>query len=192
MDWAALVSFRPTDRAALVEKYTIGFYAMAKRQLWFFNSCFLMTGINYSLQYYTPVSMVNQEFSYSLQYYTPVSMVNQECSDYTLLNALGITRAEDAMDHFEVVYLGNLVEQTVMQHLLREGVSPIARATHFLENRLDNSARELHEGIIRQFIVQFCTHKHMFYALGTICLHLDVFTVEELSDIVREERELQM
>ena len=36
-DWASLVSFRPIDRARMVEKYTIAFYGMAKRQLLFFN-----------------------------------------------------------------------------------------------------------------------------------------------------------
>ena len=96
------------------------------------------------------------------------------------------------MEQFQVVYLGDLAEQTVMQHLLRQGVLPIARATHFLENRLDNTAREEHEAIIRQFCIRFSTHEHIFWSLGCIRLHSDVFTIEELGEIVVQERQLQM
>jgi hypothetical protein len=96
------------------------------------------------------------------------------------------------MKQFKVVYLGdNLAGQTVLQHLLKEGVSPIARATHLLENRLDCTAKEEHEEIIRRFCIRFATHADIFYSLGCICLHSDVLTIEQLRDIIVEERDVQ-
>ena len=60
-DWADLLSFQPFDRARMIEKYGVGFYSMAKRQLMFFNERMGIWDLDNRLEGKTAVSMVNQE-----------------------------------------------------------------------------------------------------------------------------------
>ena len=101
-----------------------------------------------------------------------------------------MTRVEDKYERFDTVFLGSFHGQTLAGYVRNRNCrAGIAEALHVLENRLDAVSGEKHENHIRLFLVRFCNDVEVFKAVGSILLHSTVLTLEQITEIIAQERE---